>query len=379
LVSELGALCCAVTLIACGAPSGGAGSSVNGSSGSGSGGSAGISGGAGGSINVAGSSGNGGGGSSACDPGAFDFPGNGVDEDCSGAPDDEPLGCDVGAVDVGYGDPMAAATTLGLCRQAQGPSWGVVSAKYVLADGSPGMNDFSHGLLPSFGPAVMPREGMNMLALSNGTARRPGDPGYISPAGADMGTSSAMPPGFPIASPSCPGVIQAPAANDAAALEIVIRVPTNAKGLSFDFDFYTYEFPDYICSEFNDFFVAVMSPAPPGAQQGNISFDAQGNPVSVNNGLLEVCPSQTAGGKHFPCPRGTAELQATGYDELMESGPHAATGWLVTQAPVAPGSEITLRFAIWDAGDHVLDSLVLIDNFAWVETAITGPSTEPVH
>ena len=34
---------------------------------------------------------------------------------------------------------------------------------------------------------------------------------------------------------------------------------------------------------------------------------------------------------------------------------------------VQPGSIITLRFAIWDSGDGILDSLALIDNFRWSE------------
>ena len=35
--------------------------------------------------------------------------------------------------------------------------------------------------------------------------------------------------------------------------------------------------------------VALQLPAPPNAQLGNISFDSQGNPVSVNNGFLDAC------------------------------------------------------------------------------------------
>jgi hypothetical protein len=44
---------------------------------------------------------------------------------------------------------------------------------------------------------------------------------------------------------------------------------------------------------------------------------------------------------------------------------HAATGWLQTHANIVPGEELTLRFAIWDAGDDALDSTVLIDNVVW--------------
>jgi hypothetical protein len=314
-------------------------------------------------------------------PGAYDYPSNGIDEDCNGTPDDEPAGCDGSTVDVGYGDPVVAAQVLGICRMAQNGSWGLVSAKYVMADGTTGMNDLSHGLLPSFGPNVSPREGSTMLALSSGTARAPGMPGFQSPELAMMATSSSTPPGFPKDSPACPGVqtAQDTTANDPAALELTIKAPSNANTMKFDFDFYTYEFPEYVCTAYNDFFVALVNPAPANAQDGNVSFDSQGNPVSVNNGFLEVCPPQTAGGKNFPCALGTAELQGTGFDELLRTGPHAATGWLQTQAPIAPGQQFTVRFAIWDMGDEILDSTVLVDNFNWdLKEGQSTPVTTPI-
>ena len=125
------------------------------------------------------------------------------------------------------------------------------------------MNDLSHGLLPSFGPNVSPREGSNMLGLSSGTARAPGMPGWQSPEMADMATTGTTPPGFPKDSPACPGVQTAAdtTAYNPAALELVIKAPKNANTMKFDFDFYTYEFPQYVCTIYNDFFVALVSPA----------------------------------------------------------------------------------------------------------------------
>jgi len=311
-------------------------------------------------------------------PGAFDYRSNGVDEDCNGTPDDEPTDCDATHVDVASSDAELAARVIGVCRKATGKSWGLVSARYVKADGTVGMADASHGLLPAFGPNVKPRHGANLLALSSGTARQPSDPGFQSPDGAQMSTSSWTPPGFPIDSPSCAGVKTADdnKAMNPAALELVIRAPTNANQLSFDFSFYTYEFPSFVCTKFNDFFVALQSPAPPSAQSGNISFDSQGNPVSVNNGFLEVCDpavgAKKPGGKLFPCALGTGQLQGTGFE------PGAATGWLVTRSPVAGGYEVTLRFAIWDMGDEVLDSTVLIDNLSFDFGEGGTPVTQPV-
>lgn len=316
-------------------------------------------------------------------PGAFDVVGGvdggvGVDEDCDGVADNEPVDCDVG-FDIADMDAMNAARALGLCRvtdlnaQGKAKTWGVISAKYVKADGSPGMNNLSHGLLPRFGAAVV-QEGMTMVALSSGTARAPNHPGYQSPGGADMQTSGSPPPGYPKESPSCPGVVTG-ACNDPAALELQIRVPTNAQSFSFNFNFYTYEYPNFICSKYNDFFVTMMDPKPPNLVDGNISFDQDNNPISVNNSLLQVCTPGSHGGKNFPCPLGTSLLGGTGFDE---AGGHAATGWLQTKAPVEPGSVITLRFAIWDSGDHILDSTVLVDNFQWSVEPATDTTTEPV-
>ena len=61
-------------------------------------------------------------------------------------------------------------------------------------------------------------------------------------------------------------------------------------------NFFTYEFPIFICSEYNDFYVAMMTPKPVTLIDGNIAFDQQNNPISVNNSLLQVCTPQNAGG-----------------------------------------------------------------------------------
>lgn len=312
-------------------------------------------------------------------PGAYDFV-NGADDDCDGVADNEPADCDSGfAID----DPNAlnGARAIGLCRfvdpVAPDPgAWGVINARYVMADGNVGMNPLSHGLLPEFGAAEV-QAGQSFLSLSSGTARAPDQAGYQSPSGADMGTSGNPPAGYPKESPACPGVVTG-GCHDPAALEIVLRAPTNARSFSFDFNFYTYEFPNYICSEFNDFFVAMMNPIPAGLTDGNVVFDANNNPVSVNStALLQVCQSQTAGGKNFPCPLGTGLLASTGFEgDALD--PHAATGWLRTRVPVVPGEEVTVRFGIWDSGDAILDSTVLVDRFEWHSDSVVGPVTEPV-
>jgi Putative metal-binding motif len=307
-------------------------------------------------------------------PGAYDVPGDGVDQDCSGKADDEPTGCDASITSIDDSDPVDAAHAIGLCRMAQGKSWGLVSAEYVKADGSTPMAAASHGILSDFGPNVSVREGTKLLALSSGTARRPTDPGYQDPSGADMGTTSLMPTGFPTPTPFCPSTPNTDnTANDPAALEVVVRVPTNVQSFSVDYDFYSYEFPDYVCTQYADNFALLQTPAPGVTVGGSITFDNDKDAISVNNGLVSVCTAQTAGGQPFACPLGQAQLSGTGFEG------HAATGWLTTRSPVQPGSEVTLRFAIWDAGDHILDSTVLVDNFRWSADPVGAPSTAPAQ
>jgi hypothetical protein len=315
-------------------------------------------------------------------PGAYDLP-DGVDEDCNGVIDDFVNGCD-DAIAENDDDAMNAARAIGLCPAATqadagaAKTWGVLSARYVFPDGSTASkspktwqdcqgqggegkppNPLSHGILPNFG-VEQPRQGSALLALSSGIARS-GVNGP-SPGGAFMCTRSGMPPGFPTPSTNCPNqdVDPGTSAYDGIALEITLRVPTNALAFTYDFNFYAFEFPDWVCKQYNDYFVALLLPSHPGAgPNNNISFDSANNPVSVNNALLEACSPGTYNGKPFACPLGTAGLKGTGFDG------HGATGWLQTTVSVTPGEELTLRFAIWDSVDESADATVLIDNFRW--------------
>lgn len=151
--------------------------------------------------------------------------------------------------------------------------------------------------------------------------------------------------------PACPGSL---AINDDIALEVTLRAPSNATGYSYNFDFYSFEYPEWVCTSYNDQYIALVDPAPVGSINGNISFDSLANPVSVNVAFFEVCAG---------CNLGTAELQGTGFDTWDDAG---ATSWLVTTAPVGPMEEITIRFTIWDTGDAAWDSTVLLDNFRWI-------------
>ncbi|MGH9099060.1 MAG: hypothetical protein ACRDV8_02395, partial [Acidimicrobiales bacterium] len=326
---------------------------------------------------------------------------------CDGTADDEPTGCDTQAV-LDSTDAFNAALAVDLCRKttetATGAqrTWGVVDATFVAPDGSdscPAEGSgaagscaasatyaLGHGNLTKLGVNAPQGGGTHMLGISSGTARDPSDPGYENVAGAGQGNCSGTggydkaftvgaAAGFPAPAPACPGVT-AGKRHDGPALRLVIRVPTNAQSFTFNENFFTPEFPEYVCSSFNDSFVVEMAPAPTGAGTGgNVAFDQSGNPISVNNALLQVCTAQTAGQKAFACPLGPSSLASTGF------AGHAATGWLQTQVSIDPslkGKDITLLFALWDSGDGCLDSTALIDNFQWsTQPGQNTPVTQP--
>lgn len=276
-----------------------------------------------------------------------------ADEDCDGVVDNVAPPCDLGLA-LDSTDPFDAAAAMGICKVASGPfDWGLQFASYVRADGTMHEAVAQHGLQTSFGPNVAPQEGSTLLNLSSGHARIPGQPDACGSLTCQPSGAGTPPDGFPQDVPACPGL---DTINDDVALEVTLRAPSNATGYSFSFSFYSFEYPEWVCTSYNDQFIALVEPAPPGSINGNISFDSMANPVSVNVGFFDVCEG---------CALGTAELQGTGFDVWDDAG---ATGWLTTTAPIEPGADVTIRFAIWDTGDQAWDSSVILDNFRWLAT-----------
>jgi hypothetical protein len=423
-----------------GGSSGGSGSGGGGSNGGGNGGSGGSSGSTPGNFGDASASGGGTSGGSTCNvtnknadmdgdgwtpnqgdcndcdpnvnPGAIDTwhqPADGGagywgDEDCSNSPGDNAKPCDQGLALTDL-TPMDGAKAIELCATASmsDKKYGVISANYVRADGSAFPTVGAQvGIQQAFGTNVHVQGGQSMLVISSGYARTVGQAGACNGISCVTNTTGTPPPGFPQDDPACPPT---KAIADDIALELQIRAPTNATGYSFDFKFYSFEYPDWVCdtSGYNDQFVTLVNPppmgsyVPSGSMFGNISFDSNNHPVSVNMGFFDVCDPTTptrfashckSGGGTCPptpnpyCPMGTGELAGTGFDVWHTgTGPAGATKWLQTQAPVKPGSIITIRFAMWDAGNALFDSTTLIDNFKWIATGGSipvGTTPEPM-
>jgi hypothetical protein len=192
------------------------------------------------------------------------------------------------------------------------------------------------------------------------------DPGANLPAplnpvdvGGDCTTNAAL-----LGTGDCSNTIQAQfdqggSANDYTEMRFTAQVPSDTSSFSYDLAFFSTEYPFYYDTAFNDMYVGWLQAE---SWTGNISFDEQGNPISLNAGFLDF----TDDGGGLPEFAGTCMRQ------------HAGTKWLTTTAPVTPGDSIEVVFAIFDLSDSILDSYVFLDNFQWGCEGPDKPSTKPV-
>jgi hypothetical protein len=229
----------------------------------------------------------------------------------------------------------------------------------------------------------MPKVGANFTLLSSGVAVDESGAGYKNPQqGTDLGNTGTNPlqnlPGT--SDPMCMQSGNTTDVNDYSELVITLKAPTNVQSFSFDFQFFSGEYPQYVCSQFNDEFLAIVQSSKSYTTPTNISFDMQKNPITVNAGFFSVCKNVTGKTGTMHCTQPPSNNQGTGYEtaSLGMQAPGGSTGWLTTTAPILPGEDVTLRFVIFDEGDGILDSAVLIDNFQWGAATVMGPSTGPI-
>jgi hypothetical protein len=362
-------------------------------------------------------------------PGAFEVAGNSVDDDCDGSIDNVLGACD-GSLASNSSAAVDYARAMDICQTTtENPTlaqkkWGIINPSSSTAffrangTGTPAAN--SRSIRQGFGTNVVPLAGSRIAVLSSGVAAAQNAPNNTSPAwvafqgGQNMATTSPVPAdwlaangnNFPNA-PGCPEPQGGTTANDPIMLKLRVRVPTNAKSFSVQSFFYSSEYPEWVCSPFNDFFLTLLDstfvPGPgesPNPTDKNLAFydpppvGAPFYPVGVNlafgnTGLFKACVNGQTGcggssvlGTTNTCT-GTSQLIGTGFQ--IQNPPSqfsgepgwcgtnnlagGGTGWLTTTGNVKPGETIELRFVIWDTGDPWYDSLVLLDNFQWSVTA----------
>ena len=328
--------------------------------------------------------------SAVINPGAYDYPGNGYDDDCSGGIDDATTSCDQGlSLASSTADDYAKA--IDLCRfttaSATGAqkTWGVITGtpKLVRADATSAPAANQYGIMSFFGNSANngAKRGSNLAVFSSGAARYTGQTNFTTPKGwcgsYNANTTSTVPCGLSWNKGGCsagtPG-------NDSSGMALQVRVPTNAQCVSFRFHYISSEYPEWVCTAYNDAFVAMLTSSKmvPGtgccgtspSTKCNISYGTNFTPVSVNNNLFTI-PGCTN------CS--SAVLSGTGFDGscngYIKGG---STGWLYSYAPVSPGEIATFHASVWDTGDHLWDSTVLVDDWEWYPgTCSIGTSPSP--
>ncbi len=157
--------------------------------------------------------------------------------------------------------------------------------------------------------------------------------------------------------------------NDYTELRFTAEVPLTVNSISYDLAFFSYEYPVFYLSEYNDMYIGWLESE---VWTGNISFDQNGAPISLNAGFLDYRDANAANDPQCQANCTAPELHGT----CMEG--HAGTKWLTTTAGVKPGETITVVFAIFDMTDSVLDSYVFIDNLSWGCDGEAPPTTEPI-
>ena len=226
------------------------------------------------------------------------------------------------------------------------PAADILSAEWI----EPGPGS-ARRVVSQWGADNGPRAGVTMGVLSTGIAADADAPGFVAPQpGTDHHFTVPNPYPDPVENPpGCPASTYANV-NDRVELRLQLAVPAGKNSFAFDFNFQTAEYPEYVCTQFLDRFIALVE-TPAGSF--NTAFDAMGVPVSANAQMM-VGPGLI---------HGEAQLLGTG----MEDGVGAGTDWLTSTTPVNPGQTITVRFIIFDVGDGAWDSNVLIDNFRWLD------------
>lgn len=277
-------------------------------------------------------------------PGFAEVPGDGIDNDCNGLTDEEP-NCDCSATN--------EAQAMDLCIPGVTISYG----GHANAHGYRVSNNYG---------AINPRQGCGYFTVSSGiawdTAVQPASALNVlnaNPVSTTGCFACTQPhPTEPTWGHMLPeGCCENETGNDVAYVHLAIQIPLNVEGFSFDFIFMSAEYPEWVHSSYNDTFYAVVE-STALSQTQNISFDANGQPLTINNGWFETPPNWTQ------------DITGTGYDVYG-----SASGWLTTSCPATPGETLHIWFWVHDEGDHILDSAVVVDNWQWVFTPISGPST----
>jgi hypothetical protein len=347
-------------------------------------------------------------------PEAFDFPTDGVDNDCDGTVDNPVLTCET-IPSQPPGTPTDFARAADLCTQHAITNAGTVFDPLVHAAWGqvqglgPGQTLWTSqtkpqqiGISSGFGQTA-PRQGKTMAGLANGpwAAADPRSSPALDPQGFHINDGCGA---IPLAGQDCASLTDGTPAGavnvqDWAELTLTVRIPSNVQTVVFDFAFFSSEFNQWWSSAANDaFFVLVTSK---NLQGQNVAKDKNGLAVTINSGFFQLCPPAPGpaglsadksaalvtcvgtGGDPSQSIFGT--LAGTGYDGAAVSSNDTATavngneyvygggsGWLTAKFPVVPRETIEMRVIIADTFDGLKDSTALFDAMRWEPGSESG-------
>ena len=298
-------------------------------------------------------------------PGGIEFPDTTEDDNCDGFNTDY-VTCDCGGL---ASNPRDLASAMDLCGDV------IVDATKNGAPVQFGVVDAYQGVIEErvrvrvddpADPIVVIGNSC-LMTLSSGTATGPDD-------GQGPGACNFQDPDPALGSGGSGDQIC-----DLAQVHLTLRAPANAHGFAFDFMFLSYEWPEFLCQVFNDTFYAIVeTDAVFDGAATNAAFDTAGQPITVNVGFFENPPEWTVpleGISHArpspgPCSVPSApgcQLPAYCNEPNFDARNGSGSGWLTTTVPIAPGEQdIKLTLSIHDESDSILDSIVIIDNFRWL-------------
>lgn len=226
---------------------------------------------------------------------------------------------------------IVAGTASDVAAALQGPGTNITGASYVNVANA-AQNGVGDSTLSSF-----PRHGSTFAIMTSGLAASADDANTNNPdpAGTTGDKSTNLGGGH----------VRGDTDFDVSVLKIDVDVPASANCLSFDFQFYTEEYADFVGGAYNDAFIAELDTSTWDTNGSaitapdNFAFASGGSVVSVN--------AVGIGGFSL------ANAAGTTYD--------GATPLLSAAKQVTPGAH-SLYLSIFDQGDQILDSAAFVDN-----------------
>jgi hypothetical protein len=149
----------------------------------------------------------------------------------------------------------------------------VISGAFNRSNGQGAPNANARSIRPGFGTNIKPQANTSLAILSTGNAADQSDtmPGFAPfQGGTDLGPTPPSPPtGWPPTTTTCrtsrlPRAAGRLTGNDTIQLKLRVRVPTNALSFSTKIYFFSSEYPEWVCSPYNDFFVTLVDSAGAG-------------------------------------------------------------------------------------------------------------------